>query len=331
MEHFIPKSDCSGTLALLEVSSDGQLTDLSLEVATAAVNSGLNPVQATIIGTTGPNASALETLGQYGIATVQVAIDPQLTPSNLDAMTAATSQVIAQVKPALLIAPTCTTCLSILPRVAYRHGYGYAPDCTALEQTGGQISATRPMYNGKILSTVTSDTHPLIVVLRPKAISKQPASNSAGCTAQEIAPDLSGLQARSSCIGVEAKAHTGVRLEEADVIVSGGRGLKGPENFQLVEGLAEKLHAAVGATRAVVDAGWRPHEEQVGQTGKTVSPELYIALGIHGAIQHQVGMNTSRNIIAINTNPDAPIFELADLGIVADAFEVVPALMTQLN
>lgn len=332
----IQKQDCQGTLVWIELTADGgHVSELSLEALTAARQLGQNPlskaVSALVLSSTELSEAAKQTLMGYGVYHIYQGIAPQLAQKDNATLTEALSQAIVQIKPAFFITATCTTCLSVLPRVAFRHQYGYTPDCTAIEDNGIDVLLTRPLYSGKILCQVASPKHPQMLVLRPKAFTKQPADSIIVPGYTNLSLDLNSVPYKSELLSVESKGDSGkVRLEEADAIVSGGRGLKGPENFHLIEALAAKLNAGVGATRAVVDAGWRPHEEQIGQTGKTVSPELYFALGIHGAIQHQVGMNTSRNIIAVNTNPEAPIFELADLGIVGDVFDVLPALISKL-
>ncbi len=215
----------------------------------------------------------------------------------------------------------------LAPRVAAKLSAGLASDCTALEWVNGRLVATRPVYAGKALQKVGFRSAIALASLRPKVfpLTEHRPGASAPLSALELAFDAeSGAQLK---VGKISAATGGpADLTEADVIVSGGRGLKGPEHFGLIEDLAQALGGTVGASRAVVDAGWRPHGDQVGQTGKTVSPKLYVAVGISGAIQHLAGMSSSRCIVAINKDADAPIFKIADYGIVGDAFEIVPAL-----
>jgi electron transfer flavoprotein alpha subunit len=191
----------------------------------------------------------------------------------------------------------------------------------------GSVEVTRSIYAESLLSSVIADAKPQMVTVKKKAFPKPVANSGHAATVETASLNLSAVQPRTKLINVtQAESKGAKKLEEADVIVSGGRGLKEAANFNVVEDLADALGAAVGASRAVVDAGWRPHSEQVGQTGKTVSPKVYFALGISGAIQHLVGMNTSQIIIAINRDENAPIFKMADFGIVGDALEIVPEL-----
>jgi len=212
----------------------------------------------------------------------------------------------------------------LAPRVAARLSAGLASDCTALAVDGGRLVATRPVFAGKAIQKVAFTGGVALAGLRPKLFPL--TEHRPGATAPVEALAFDPGTARVTTTGTSAATSGPVDLTEADIIVSGGRGLKAPEHFHLVEDLAAALGATVGASRAVVDAGWRSHGEQVGQTGKTVAPKLYIAIGISGAIQHLAGMTSSRTIVAINKDADAPIFKVANYGIVGDAFEVVPAL-----
>lgn len=201
---------------------------------------------------------------------------------------------------------------------------GLITDCIALEVDGETIKATRPVYAGKLLSKVFVTDGTQVISLRGRAFTQAESSGGSG-TVEWVDPVVGEEDIPSKIIGLEEKSG-GVSLTDASIIVSGGRGVGGPEGFEPVRELAEVLGAAVGASRAAVDAGWIPYEHQVGQTGKTVSPDLYIACGISGAIQHQAGMRTSKIIVAINKDPEAPIFKLAQYGIVGDLFQVLPAL-----
>ena len=208
-------------------------------------------------------------------------------------------------------------------RVAAKLGWAYAADCTDATAKDGAFEVKRPMYAGKVRATLRVPT-PAVLSIRPGAWTLP--SGAAEVKPATIAADTS-VGGTLKFVRFEPTATRGKRvsLSEARVIVSGGRGLKGPENWKLLEELADALGAATGASRAVTDAGWRPNEEQVGQTGKTVTPDLYIALGISGAIQHLAGMTSSKVIVAINKDPDADIFKIADYGVVGDLFEFLPA------
>ena len=207
-------------------------------------------------------------------------------------------------------------------RVAARLGRAYAADVTGVAAGGGAVEVDRPMYAGKVRAKVRVPL-PAVVSVRPGALSLKDAG--AAPQVEAIDADASAEKLQFVRFAEVASSGKRVSLAEARVVVSGGRGLKGPENWHLVEDLADALGGAVGASRAVTDAGWRPNEEQVGQTGKTVTPDLYVALGISGAIQHLAGMTSSKVIVAVNKDPDADIFKIADYGVVADVFEFVPA------
>lgn len=215
----------------------------------------------------------------------------------------------------------------LAPRVSVKLEAGIVMDVVEFNLNDGNIIASRPVYAGKALTNVKVNTQKKVFTVRPNVFSlSDEESGSAQVEIKEVSsPNL-------ACKVVEYKKAGGkLDVAEADIIVSGGRGLKEAGNFKLIEDLAEVLGGAVGASRAVVDAGWRPHGEQVGQTGKTVSPTLYVAVGISGAIQHLAGMRSSKYIVAINKDADAPIFQIADYGIAGDAFEIVPALIEELK
>ncbi|HEY3217162.1 MAG TPA: electron transfer flavoprotein subunit alpha/FixB family protein [Candidatus Eisenbacteria bacterium] len=264
-------------------------------------------------------------LGEAGAAEILLASHPAFRFYEPRGYVQAVVAAVERVGPQAVIFAASSMGRDLAPRVAARLGVGLAADCTGLSVESGRLTATRPVYAGKAAQRVGFRRAPAMVSLRPKVFAPLAGTNgqAATVTPLPIAYDEAAPKARVR----EVKAATAGKpdLTEADIIVSGGRGLKGPENFHLVEALATALGGTVGASRAVVDAGWRPHADQVGQTGKTVSPKLYVAVAISGAIQHLAGMSSSRCIVAINKDPDAPIFKVADFGLVGDAFEVVPA------
>ncbi len=220
----------------------------------------------------------------------------------------------------------------LAPRVAALLDLPLASDVTSLEVEDGSVVAERPVFAGKAFSTITFQASPALLSIRPNVFQAEEAP--AEGTAEPYAPD--GVDPSSWGVRVMEFQATGSGAKdvaEASIVVSGGRGMKGPENWGVLEELRDALgsDAALGASRAAVDADWRPHSEQVGQTGKTVAPKLYFAIGISGAIQHMAGMRTSGTIVAVNKDPDAPIFQVADYGIVGDLFDVVPALAEEIR
>jgi len=271
-------------------------------------------------------SAAAPKLAAYGPDRILTVEHPQLELYSTEGYTTALEAAIKQEQPdAVLIAGTATG-RDLGPRLGARLGVPVLADVINLSWNEGKLAAVRPIYAGKLHLSVRSQAQPGVATTRPKAF---PAgAPDPGRQAQisplevELAPDA--IRARVTQMHSEAEGT--IELTEADIVVSGGRGLKSHENFKLLEELARTLGAAVGASRAAVDSGWRTHGDQVGQTGKVVSPTLYIACGISGAIQHLAGMTSSKVIVAINKDPEAPIFKIADYGIVGDVFEVVPAL-----
>jgi electron transfer flavoprotein alpha subunit len=272
-----------------------------------------------------PSDPGLAALGDAGADRVLLATHAAFAHYEAAGATQAAVQAVEAVKPQVVLFGASSQGRDLAPRVAARLDAGLAADCTSLTVDGGALVARRPVFAGKAVQTVRFPKTPAIASLRPKVFA---AKIGAGKTAkvEPLALAYDPSASRAKVREVQAPHGAAVDLTESEIIVSGGRGLKGPENFALIEALAEALGATVGASRAVVDAGWRPHSEQVGQTGKTVSPRLYVAVGISGAIQHLAGMSSSKCIVAINKDKDAPIFKVADYGVVGDLFEIVPAL-----
>jgi electron transfer flavoprotein alpha subunit len=279
------------------------------------------PVHAAVAG---PGAAAAAAVAaKRGAAKVLVMDTPALrffTPAGHGRALAAAAKAVDAT---LVLLGASALGKDLAPAAAARLNAACVADATRTAVEGGKVVWTRPVYAGKLLARVSADGV-VVASLRPNAF--EPGADGAAGTIENFDPGVPERDLRVVLKEVLAPAAKRVDLTEADVVVSGGRGLKGPENFHLVEGLAAALGGVVGASRAVVDAGWRPHAEQVGQTGKTVAPKLYVALGISGAIQHLAGMSSSRCIVAVNKDAEAPIFKVADYGIVGDVFEIVPAL-----
>jgi electron transfer flavoprotein alpha subunit len=254
--------------------------------------------------------------------------DPALAQYTTDAYATALTSLLKEHQPSIFLCGATVMGKDLSPRVAARLQTGLATDCTGLSIGGdGAMVAKRPVYAGKAFIEVTyPGPRPQMASVRPNVLEMvQPSGAKKGSiTKVEAKIDPAGL--RTAVTEVVKSAAAKVDLTEAEIIVSGGRGMKGPENFKVLEELAEVLKATVGASRAAVDSGWRDHGDQVGQTGKVVTPNLYIACGISGAIQHLAGMGSSKVIVAINKDADAPIFQKADYGIVEDLFKVVPVL-----
>ncbi len=276
-------------------------------------------------------ARAAAALGQYGVDKVYVVDQPLLKDYLAETYVPAVAEILQSLQPKVVLSAASVDGKDLSARLAARLGAGLAQDCTELKVEGGALKAKRPVYAGKALAWYewAAGAWPQMASCRPNVMACLPPS-AAGQAALETAAVSLPAAPRSRVLSVEAAVGK-VDLTEAQIIVSGGRGMKGPENFALLEALAELVGGAVGASRAVVDAGWRPHAEQVGQTGKVVTPVLYIACGISGAIQHLAGMGSSKYIVAVNKDPEAPIFSKADYGVVEDLFQFVPAFIEEVK
>jgi len=266
-------------------------------------------------------------LAHYGADKVLVAADSRLEPYTTDTYVSVISQLVKAGEPAVLLLGASVQGKDLAGRLAARLDVAMAQDCTAFAIEDGNLVAIRPIYAGKAYAKVTFDkSWPQMATARPKVMAINEPDPSRSAEVMDAVFTLDDADLKTKVVGTVKDESGKVDLTEADKIVSGGRGMKGPENYNILEELADVIGASVGASRSAVDAGWRPHSDQVGQTGKVVSPNLYVACGISGAIQHLAGMSTSKVIVAINKDEDAPIFQKADYGVVADLFDVVPAL-----
>ena len=312
------------TILTFAEQRDGKLRRASLEVVSEARRLA-GPLGAAVTAVVvGPGSEGLAgELASYGADRAIVFDDAAFGTYATEAWARAVAQAIADTRASVVLVPFTALGKDLAPRVAAKVGAGLASDCVSFELRDGKLTARRPVYAGKAYATVEWAGEPRVATLRPNVFPLGPPDASRKA---EVAKATVETASRARVTEVKATAAGKVQLTEAQVIVSGGRGLRGPEHFHLVEGLAEAMGAAVGASRAVVDAGWVDHQMQVGQTGKTVSPTLYVACGISGAIQHLAGMSSSKCIVAINKDADAPIFKVANYGILGDVFEVLPKL-----
>ncbi len=273
-----------------------------------------------------------QTVAAAGADKVILIDDAQLAEYATGAYTSVLDKLIRKEEPQAFLLGNTAAGKDLAPRLAHRLGVGLASDCTGMETDAeGFLSFKRPIYAGKAFEYVTSNVRPVMATIRPNTFkAEEPdASRQAEIVKEAAAIDADDLRAIVKDVAIAASERPD--LTEANIIVSGGRGMKGPENYVLLEELADVVGAAVGASRAAVDAGWKELKFQVGQTGKTVAPTLYVACGISGAIQHLAGMGSSKVIVGINKDPDANIFTVADYGIVGDLFEVVPILTQELK
>ena len=314
-----------GVFAITE-QRDGELRKVSFEAVSEGrrVADGLGTELTAVVLGSGIDGLA-EELKKYGPDKILVGDDPALADYTTDAYTNVLSEFIQSSDPAVIITGASAQGKDLSGRLAARLDAGVAMDCVEVKLDNGNLTYTRPMFGGKIIANVEIEGSPQIVAIRPNVMSI--TENSKECTIEKPAVQVGDVKTKV----VEMKMETGdkVELTEADIIVSGGRGTGG--DYAAIEALADALGAAVGASRSAVDEGWRPHSDQVGQTGKTVSPTLYVACGISGAIQHLAGMSTSKHIVAINKDAEAPIFSKADLGIAGDLFELVPAITEEVK
>jgi electron transfer flavoprotein alpha subunit len=309
---------------------DGKLKKSSLETLSEAVRLSKKLGSKVGVALVGEGIKAhAETLGRHGAVQVFAVDSPRLKFYASEAYAKAVVEAHKKFGSGAILMAATSMGRDLAGAVGALLGTAAATDCTGVLISGGKIQARRPVYSGKAYATVAFKKSPAVLSLRPNVF---PAQESGGSAAvEDLAVAFDDADFRSAVKDVTAAAQGKVELTEAAVIVSGGRGLQAPDNFKVRDELAAVLGAAVGASRAVVDNGWRPHSEQVGQTGKTVSPNLYIAIGISGAIQHLAGMRTSKVIVAINKDADAPIFKAATYGVVGDALEIVPALTQNLK
>ncbi len=320
----------AGILAVAE-QRDGTLRRISEEVVAAAAQVAEKlggDVHALLAGPAGTSGAAAQ-LGKAGAARVLVAEHDAFKQYNAEALSSLIADQIRKNNYDVVIFGGSSFGKDLAPRVAAKLDVPLASDATALDVDGQDLVITRPVFAGRAIAQVTINASPSVVSVRPNSFRAQ-ARNAAGAV-EQISYD--GPAGRVQVREVKAAGAAKVDVAEAPIVVSGGRGLKGPENWHLLESLRDALgsSAALGASRAVVDAGWRPHAEQVGQTGKTVSPQLYFAIGISGAMQHLAGMRSAKTIVAINKDPDAPIFKVADYGIVGDVTEVLPRLIEEIK
>ncbi len=314
----------ANSILIVAEGRGGNLRKVSFELVTVAnqIAQGLGgQVEAVVLGD--EIEPCAESLSKTGVSKVYQVSAQAMETFAPEVFSAALAQVIEKAKPAIILFPATGYGKELGAHVGARLDLGLATDCTGFQIENGSLVLKRPVYAGKAVATVRPRSLPVMVSIRPNIFPPAPVGESSA----PIEPVPVTLPApRARVVERVKKEAAAVDLAEAKIVVSGGRGVKSTEGFDTIRGLAKTLGAAVGASRAAVDSGWIDYTTQVGQTGKTVAPQLYIAAGISGAIQHLAGMSSSKFIVAINKDPDAPIFKIADYGIVGDLFEVIPAM-----
>lgn len=311
---------------LIAEHNDGQVKKVTYEIFGELQKQGADTV-VVLVGAPGTDALAAQ-LGSHGITKVVALEHDALKTYSTEGFANALHDYLAKQSPAAVTMGATAQGKDLLPRLAAKFKVGIAGDCVSFTAAGGQWAARRPVYAGKCSKNVEFLKSPAVFSVRPNVL-PLPAPTAKTPEVQKAAGNPGNIRAK--IVNVVASGEKKIDLTEADIIISGGRSLKSADNFKILREAAAVIGAAVGASRAAVDAGFAPHDMQVGQTGKTVSPKLYIACGISGAIQHLAGMRTSKIIVAINKDPEAPIFQRADYGIVGDLFEVVPHLTEALK
>ncbi|HEY2983600.1 MAG TPA: electron transfer flavoprotein subunit alpha/FixB family protein [Jatrophihabitantaceae bacterium] len=306
-------------------SADGAVKKSTLELLTAARTIG--EPSAVVIGAPGVAAGLNATLAEYGAAKVYVAESDEVDGYLVAPKAEVLASIVSQAAPAAVLVASTSENKEVAARLAFKIGSGVLTDAVTVNADG---SAVQSIFGGAVTVQSKVGTGVPVITVRANSVAPEPAAGAAEQV--PVAVEISDNAKAAKVLDRVVEA-TGSRpsLTDASVIVSGGRGVGGAENFSVIEALADSLGAAVGASRAATDAGWVPHQMQVGQTGVTVSPQLYVAVGISGAIQHRAGMQTSKTIVAINKDPEAPIFELADFGVVGDLFAVAPQLTEELT
>ena len=288
-----------------------------------------NTEAAAVLVGTGMEGLAAE-LASYGASKVYLLDDASLDRYSSQDYAAGLADLVKKLTPAAVFFSATAMGKDLAPRLAARLGVGLASDCTLLALKDGQLEFTRPIFAGKALLTFRLTSSPQIVSLRPNVFPLTPTAAAGEVIRETVQIPVAG--ARGEVAEVLQEAGGEIDVSEADIVISGGRGMKGPENFELLREISALIpRSAVGASRSAVDSGWIGHQHQVGQTGKTISPNLYLAFGISGAIQHIAGMSSSKVIVAVNKDPDAPIFKVADFGVVGDLFQVIPPLKEELK
>ncbi|MCX6571820.1 MAG: electron transfer flavoprotein subunit alpha/FixB family protein [Candidatus Aminicenantes bacterium] len=319
-------------IAVFMETRDGKIKKGSLEALSEAKRrAGEMGVETAAVLVGGAVADLAPSAFALGAARVFALENPALADYSSQGYALALAEFVGEAKPAALFFAATAMGRDLAPRVAARLGAGLASDCVKIEVKAGALEFTRPIYAGKAYLSFTLRSTPKLATLRPNTFPLGEAVSGGGEVVRKSVSIPDGA-VKGRVVGVIKEDSAEVDVTEADVVVSGGRGLKGPENFALLRDLAAVFpRAAVGASRSAVDSGWIGHQHQVGQTGKTVSPNLYVAVGISGAIQHLAGMSSSKVIVAVNKDAEAPIFKVADYGIVGDLFEVVPRLKDELK
>ena len=313
----------AGVLVFCEVK-DGKLKKTSRE--TLSIGSRLAAKAGGDLMALATDGAVAAEVAKYGAKKLYVAAaGPYLTQT----FTAALAGVVKDVQPSIVLLPGTSNGRDLAPRLAARLGAGVASDVDRLDWTEGKLRARRPVYSGKAFATVDVTSNPAIATTRPNAFPPEESGSPAAAEVVNVSP--AAAEEKTKLVETKTPEAGELSISEADIIVSGGRGLKEAGNFSFIRDLAHAIGGAVGASRATVDAGWIDHQHQVGQTGRVVTPNLYIAAGVSGAIQHLAGMSASKHIVAINKDAEAPIFRVADLGVVGDLFQILPALTEEVK